>query len=71
MEKIIHKKGKQTATKYGGFGHYVEVPSPICVGAKALYNGKSYFVAHFWRDVTCKHCLKKRPHNKTIQDIKS
>ena len=35
----IHKKGGQTATRYAGFGQYENVPTPLCVGAKTLYNG--------------------------------
>ena len=43
MKKItIHKKGLQTAERYIGFGQYDLVPSPLCVGAKMLYNGYSY-----------------------------
>ena len=56
----IHKKGFETATQYAGFGQYVQVPAPLCVGAKMLYKGYSYYLAHFWRDVTCKSCLKKK-----------
>lgn len=56
----IHKTGGQTATKYMGFGQYGDIPSPLCVGAKALYAGKSFQVASEWKHVTCKHCLKKK-----------
>ena len=55
---IIHKQGKQTVTVYAGFGQYVERPSPLCVGAKAVYNGKNFYVHRNWKYVTCKHCLK-------------
>ena len=41
---VIHKQGKQTVTLYVGFGQYVERPSPLCVGAKAVYNGKNFYV---------------------------
>lgn len=60
-DDIIHKKGRETATKYVGFGQYTQIPSPLCVGAKMLYKGYSYYVARNWKDVTCKHCLKHRP----------
>lgn len=62
-DPIIHKIGKQTASRYVGFGYYEKVPSPLCVGAKALYQGKSYEVHRMWKYVTCKHCLKNK--NKT------
>ena len=56
----IHKIGKQTVTKYAGFGQHQEIPSPLCVGAKMVYRGKSYHVHRMWKYVTCKHCLNKR-----------
>ena len=56
----VHKIGKQTATAYAGFGQYEEVSAPLCVGAKALYDGKSFNVTNYWKHVTCKHCLNKR-----------
>ena len=58
--KVVHKTGKQTATRYAGLGRYVEVPTPLCVGAKAVYEGKSFHVHRLWKYVTCKHCLKRR-----------
>lgn len=57
---IIHKAGKQRVTKYMGFGSYALIPSPMCVGAKAVYGGKSYHVHRMWKYVTCKHCLAKK-----------
>ncbi len=57
---IIHKKGPQTTERYIGFGQYDLIPSPLCVGAKMLYKGYSYYVTRNWKNVTCKHCLKKR-----------
>jgi hypothetical protein len=60
MSAIIHKKGKQTATSYVGFGQYAEIPSPLCVGAKMLYKGYEYLLGHYWKDVTCNHCLKRK-----------
>ena len=60
MDKIIHKKGSQTATFYAGFGQQGKAPSPLCVGAKMVYRGNDYHVTRNWKDVTCKHCLKKR-----------
>jgi len=57
---IIHKKGKQHVEKYIAFGNYENVPSPLCVGAKMLWKGYSYYVTNYWKDVTCKHCLKMR-----------
>ena len=70
----IHKAGKQTILTYAGLGAYKEVPTPLCVGAKALYNGKSFQVHRLWKNTTCKHCLKKRKKKiglsqKTINDI--
>lgn len=56
--KTIHKTGKQKAEKYIGFGEYEKVPSPLCVGAKMLWKGNSYYVHRLWSKVTCKHCLK-------------
>lgn len=55
----IHKIGPQKVTKYVGLGIYEQIPSPLCVGAKAIYAGKSYFVHRNKKYVTCKHCLKK------------
>ena len=55
---VIHKQGKQTVTVYAGFGQYEERPSPLCVGAKAVYHGKNFYVHRNWKYVTCKHCLK-------------
>ena len=57
---IIHKIGKQKAIIYEGFGQYGKVPTPLCVGAKSVYNGKSFHVHRLWKYVTCKHCLKLR-----------
>lgn len=59
-KKVIHKKGKQTAEKYIGLGQYDQVPAPLCVGAKMLWKGYSYYLSARWVDVTCKHCLRKR-----------
>ena len=58
--EIIHKQGKQKISIYVGFGQYQSRPTPLCVGAKAVYNGKSYYTHRNWKYVTCKHCLKKR-----------
>lgn len=60
-EIIIHKKGSQTAEIYAGLGQYLTVPSPLCVGAKMVWMGRSYYVHRNWKHVTCKHCLKKKP----------
>ena len=57
MGKIIHKKGPKTVERYEGFGQYGLSPTPLCAGAKGLYNGNSYLVTHYWKNVTCKHCL--------------
>ena len=57
---VIHKQGRQHATMYAGFGQEMKVPSPLCVGAKALWAGNSYYTHRNWKYVTCKHCLKKR-----------
>jgi hypothetical protein len=57
---IIHKQGKQLVEKYIGFGQHTKVPSPLCVGAKMLYRGNSYYVSRTWINVTCKHCLKRK-----------
>lgn len=56
----VHKQGKEKAVKYVGFGVYEDVLAPLCVGAKALYEGKSYYTHKNWKYVTCKHCLKKK-----------
>lgn len=56
---IIHKQGRETVTVYIGFGQYDERPSPLCVGAKAVYAGKNFYVHRNWKYVTCKHCLHK------------
>ena len=61
---VIHKTGKQKVTAYAGFGVYEQRPSPLCVGAKDMYNGKSFYVHRMWKYVTCKHCLRKRINNK-------
>ena len=55
----IHKAGPQKINRYIGFGQYEEIPAPLCVGAKAVYDGKSYQVHRLKKYVTCKHCLKK------------
>lgn len=57
---IVHKQGHETAEKYLGFGQYTRIHAPLCVGAKALYAGKGYYMHRLWSKVTCKHCLKKR-----------
>jgi hypothetical protein len=57
---VIHKQGKQYAERYAGFGRYEKVPSPLCVGAKMVWRGYSYYVHRNWSKVTCKHCLKTR-----------
>jgi hypothetical protein len=58
---VIHKMGPDKVTAYAGFGQYEERPSPLCVGAKAVYGGKSFHVHRLWKYVTCKHCLRKGP----------
>ena len=58
MSKIIHKIGPQKVTKYVGFGRYEEIPAPLCVGAKEVYAGRSFFVHRLRKYVTCKHCLR-------------
>jgi len=54
----IHKAGKQRVTRYIGFGQYEQIPAPLCVGAKPVYNGKSYYIHRLKSKVTCKHCLR-------------
>jgi hypothetical protein len=61
-DRKVHKIGKQKVTRYAGFGQYERIPSPLCIGAKAVYDGKSYYVHRMWKYVTCKHCLKKKPN---------
>jgi len=56
----IHKSGPQTVTAYIGLGQYSTMKAPLCVGAKAVYNGKSYHTHRLWKYVTCEHCLKKK-----------
>ena len=58
-ETKIHKAGPQKVSVYAGFGHYDRIPAPLCVGAKAVYDGKSFLVHRLKKYVTCKHCLKK------------
>ena len=55
----IHKAGKQTVNRYLGFGQYEKIPAPLCVGSKAVYNGRAFLVHRLKSQVTCKHCLKK------------
>jgi hypothetical protein len=57
---IIHKQGNQKVNIYAGFGQYQDIPAPLCVGAKSVYKGKSYYLHRNWKYVTCKHCLKKK-----------
>jgi len=61
--KVIHKSGPEKVNRYIGFGQYEDVLAPYCVGAKAVYNGKSFYTHRLWEHVTCKHCLRKK-HNK-------
>ena len=69
MSKIIHKTGPQKVTKYTGFGRYEQIPSPLCVGAKAIYSGKSFLVHRLTKYVTCKHCLGKLQATKSPKDF--
>ena len=55
----IHKAGRQKVNRYVGFGQYEDVPAPLCVGAKAVYDGKSFLIHRLKTKVTCKHCLRK------------
>ncbi len=59
MENVIHKKSTKYAEMYAGFGRYQKAYAPLCVGPKMLWRGCSYYLARNWKDVTCKHCLKK------------
>jgi len=54
----VHKKGPQKVEVYIGFGQYEYIAAPLCVGAKAVYEGKSYLVHRLKSKVTCKHCLR-------------
>jgi len=54
----IHKTGKQKVNRYAGFGQYEDIPAPLCVGAKAVYDGKSFLIHRLKSKVTCKHCLR-------------
>lgn len=56
----IHKIGSQKVNFYVGFGQYQDRPSPLCIGAKAVYGGKNFYVHRNWKYVTCKHCLNKQ-----------
>lgn len=58
MGKVIHKAGKQYVSVYSGFGQYITIPAPLCVGAKAVYEGKTFLVHRLSKKVTCKHCLR-------------
>jgi hypothetical protein len=55
----IHKAGEQTVCRYVGFGQYEYVPAPLCVGAKVVYEGKTFYITRLKSKVTCKHCLRK------------
>jgi len=55
----IHKADRQKVNRYVGFGQYEDVPAPLCVGAKAVYDGKSFLIHRLKTKVTCKHCLRK------------
>ncbi len=59
----IHKKGlaKSRIEKYIGFGKHKMTDVPLCVGGKGLYQGNSYYITHYWKHVTCKHCLRLKP----------
>ena len=56
---IVHKSGNETIEMYAGFGQYLKVRAPFCVGAKMVYRGRTYYMHRNWKFVTCKHCLKK------------
>ena len=68
---VIHKQGKRKVKKYVAFGQYELIPTPLCVGGKALYQGKSFYVHREWKYVTCKHCLKKKPEHRTTADTQN
>jgi len=60
---IIHKQGKRNVNVYIGFGQYDYIRSPLCVGAKLIYEGKTYLTHRLWKYVTCKHCLKMKSNS--------
>ena len=67
---IIHKQGKQKVNRYAGFGRYEDIPAPLCVGAQAVYKGKTFYLHRNWKHVTCKHCLKKKPEQHTTAVVR-
>lgn len=60
MTVVIHKQGKEKFEYYVGFGHYASGYAPLCAGAKSVYKGNKYLITRLWKNVTCKHCLKRR-----------
>jgi hypothetical protein len=60
MNNVIHKQGKEKIEVYLGLGIYCNRPTPLCVGAKAVWKGKNFYVHRLWKYVTCKHCLKNK-----------
>lgn len=55
---IVHKQGREKVSAYIGWGLYQPAPTPLCVGKKAYYAGKRYWMHRLWKNVTCKDCLK-------------
>jgi len=62
MKKVMHKANyKDKCPMYCGWGQYALIPISLCGGTKAFWAGKSYEITRNWKNVTCKHCLKKKP----------
>lgn len=58
----VHKlggKGQTADGVYLGFGQYGSVVGPLCEGGSGLWRGRTFVCHRQWKEVTCKHCLKK------------
>jgi hypothetical protein len=54
---------KQKIEQYLGFGQYERTPTTLCRGPKGYWsdNPPAGYIVRNWKDVTCKHCLRKKP----------
>lgn len=60
-DPVLHKGNyKKTVSVYVGLGKYQMLATPFC-GRVKPYTGRNWFVVRNWAQVTCKHCLNKRP----------
>lgn len=59
MSRVVHKASfKKTIEVYVGFGQYALVTTPLCKPGTYYENKGFPRMARFWKDVTCKKCLK-------------